>query len=171
MAGGVEFLGRLEHCFGTQGSPGVEAGEQSLEFADDLLGGGSGFQSSWTRRSVPDTGGITRQAGVPFAVALNIVGRDLSKHFVECRGTKRAADPGAVGACVEIELHAKETLAATKTRRLIGKLAHFGKAGRSEAGRWLFMGFTLLGVVAQAPNRNRSRFSGRACETSVRPVG
>ena len=39
MAGGVEFLGRLEYRLGTEGGPGVVAGEQGLEFADDLLGG------------------------------------------------------------------------------------------------------------------------------------
>ena len=41
MTGGVEFLGRLEHGFGAQGGPGVVAGEQSLEFADDFFGGGA----------------------------------------------------------------------------------------------------------------------------------
>jgi hypothetical protein len=40
----MEFLGRLEHCFCTLGSPGVVAGEQGLEFADDLLSGGFGDQ-------------------------------------------------------------------------------------------------------------------------------
>jgi|GEM_PF-4281813 len=40
MAGGVEFLGWLEHGFCTQGGPGVVSGEQGLEFTDDLLGGG-----------------------------------------------------------------------------------------------------------------------------------
>jgi len=40
MAGGVEFLGRLEHCLHAQCGPGIVAGEQSLEFTDDLLGGG-----------------------------------------------------------------------------------------------------------------------------------
>ena len=37
MTGGVEFLGRLEHGFRAEGGPGVVAGEQGLEFADDLL--------------------------------------------------------------------------------------------------------------------------------------
>jgi len=40
MAGSVEFLGRLEHGLSAEGSPSIVAGEQSLEFADDLLGGG-----------------------------------------------------------------------------------------------------------------------------------
>jgi len=40
MAGGVKFLGRIEDRLGTEGGPGVVAGEQGLEFADDLLGGG-----------------------------------------------------------------------------------------------------------------------------------
>lgn len=40
MAGGVEFLGRLKHGFSTQGSPGIVASEQGLEFTDDLLGSG-----------------------------------------------------------------------------------------------------------------------------------
>ncbi len=39
MAGGVEFLGRLEHRLRTQGGPGIVSGEQCLEFADDLLCG------------------------------------------------------------------------------------------------------------------------------------
>jgi hypothetical protein len=38
MSCGVEFLGGLEHCFGTQGGSRVVACEQGLEFADDLLG-------------------------------------------------------------------------------------------------------------------------------------
>ena len=38
MAGSVEFLGRLEHGLRAEGSPRVVAGEQGLEFADDLLG-------------------------------------------------------------------------------------------------------------------------------------
>jgi len=38
VARGGELLSRLEHCFGTQGRPGVVAGEQGLQFADDLLG-------------------------------------------------------------------------------------------------------------------------------------
>ncbi len=40
MAGSVEFLGRLEHRLRAECGPGVVAGEQGLEFADDLLGGG-----------------------------------------------------------------------------------------------------------------------------------
>ncbi len=39
MSGGVEFLGRLEHGLRAEGSPGIVASEQSLEFTDDLLGG------------------------------------------------------------------------------------------------------------------------------------
>jgi len=35
VTGRVEFLGRLEHGFCTQSSPGVVAGEQGLEFADN----------------------------------------------------------------------------------------------------------------------------------------
>lgn len=38
VAGHVEFLHRLEHGFCSQCSPGVVAGEQGLEFADNLLG-------------------------------------------------------------------------------------------------------------------------------------
>ena len=38
MAGGVEFLGRLEHSLRTEGGPGIVAGKQGLEFTDDLLG-------------------------------------------------------------------------------------------------------------------------------------
>ena len=38
MAGDVEFLGRFEDRLGAEGGPGVVAGEQDLEFADDLLG-------------------------------------------------------------------------------------------------------------------------------------
>jgi len=37
MADGVEFLGGLEHSLRAQRSPGIVAGEQGLEFADDLL--------------------------------------------------------------------------------------------------------------------------------------
>ena len=40
VAGGVEFLGGLEHGFCAQGGPGVVAGEQGLELTDDFLGGG-----------------------------------------------------------------------------------------------------------------------------------
>ena len=40
MTGSVEFLGRFEHGLRAEGSPGIVAGEQGLEFADDLLGGG-----------------------------------------------------------------------------------------------------------------------------------
>ena len=40
MACGVEFLGRLEYRLCTQCGSGVVAGEQCLEFSDDLLGGG-----------------------------------------------------------------------------------------------------------------------------------
>ncbi len=40
MACGVEFLGRLENRFCAERTPGIVAGEQGLEFADDLLGGG-----------------------------------------------------------------------------------------------------------------------------------
>ena len=44
MAGGVEFLGGLEHGLRAEGGPGVVAGEQGLELPDDLLGGGFGDQ-------------------------------------------------------------------------------------------------------------------------------
>jgi len=44
-AGGVEFLGRLEAKLCAEGSPGVVAGKQCLEFTDDLLGGASGIRS------------------------------------------------------------------------------------------------------------------------------
>ena len=37
---GVEFLGGLEDSLRAEGSPGVVAGEEGLEFADDLLGCG-----------------------------------------------------------------------------------------------------------------------------------
>ena len=40
MAGSVEFLGRLEHGLRAECGTGVVAGEQGLEFADDLLRGG-----------------------------------------------------------------------------------------------------------------------------------
>jgi len=36
----VEFLGRLEHGFVAECGPGIVSGEQGLEFAYDLLGGG-----------------------------------------------------------------------------------------------------------------------------------
>ena len=36
----VEFLGGLEDSLRAEGSPGVVAGEEGLEFADDLLGCG-----------------------------------------------------------------------------------------------------------------------------------
>ena len=40
VAGGVEFLGWLEHCRRAECRPGIVLGEQGLKFADDLLGGG-----------------------------------------------------------------------------------------------------------------------------------
>ena len=40
----MEFLGRLEHGFRAECCPGGVAGEQHLEFTDDLLGGGFGDQ-------------------------------------------------------------------------------------------------------------------------------
>lgn len=40
MAGGVEFPYGLEPGLRAEGGPGIVAGEQGLEFADDLLGGG-----------------------------------------------------------------------------------------------------------------------------------
>ena len=36
----MEFLGRFEDRLRAEGGPCVVAGEQGLEFADDLLGGG-----------------------------------------------------------------------------------------------------------------------------------
>ena len=50
VAGSVEFLGRLEDRLGTEGRPGVVAGEQGLEFPDDLLGGG--FSQSWKHQQI-----------------------------------------------------------------------------------------------------------------------
>ncbi|MCX6972331.1 MAG: hypothetical protein NTV93_19580 [Verrucomicrobia bacterium] len=40
MAGGVEFVGGLEHGLRAEGGPGVVSGEQGLQFTDDLLGNG-----------------------------------------------------------------------------------------------------------------------------------
>jgi len=40
MAGGVEFLGGFENRLCAERGPGVVAGEQGLEFADDFLGSG-----------------------------------------------------------------------------------------------------------------------------------
>jgi len=40
MAGGVEFLGRLENRLRAEGGSGIVSGEQGLKFTDDLLGGG-----------------------------------------------------------------------------------------------------------------------------------
>lgn len=69
MADRVEFLGRLEHGFGAEGSPGIVAGEQGLEFTDDFFCGGS--RSTWTPESreffanPPRQGGNNQIVGVP----------------------------------------------------------------------------------------------------------
>ena len=58
MAGGVEFLGRLEHDLRAEGGPGVVTGEQGLKFPYDLFGGG--FRDQVGRVLSSDPRNITR---------------------------------------------------------------------------------------------------------------
>jgi len=54
VAGSVEFLGGLEHLLRAEGSPGIVAGEQGLEFTDDLHG--VGFSQSWKHQQISSNG-------------------------------------------------------------------------------------------------------------------
>jgi len=47
VAGGVEFLGWLEHRLRAEGGSGIVTGEQGLKFADDLLGSGFRDQAAF----------------------------------------------------------------------------------------------------------------------------
>ena len=84
MACGVEFLGRLEYRLCTQCGSGVVAGEQCLEFSDDLLGGGFRDQLALNlERLVQERGSIF--AG--HAQDGGIIGCSQQEFDSQCRGS------------------------------------------------------------------------------------